>query len=324
MDPEDSGDFPVTLTEFLTIAGWQDALQTPMTGDASARRYTRLTDGGRSAILMQAPDDGSTPAFQRIAHYLRLNGLAAPVIHAGQPDHGLLLIEDFGNQRFADIADAEPTAAPHLYELATDVLIHLSRIPAMAGLPVYDGKTMAEQAMLFFDWSLPDQPLPDSALKVPLRQALITAARPFDRQRRVTMLRDYHAENLMLRAADGLAAAGLLDFQDAMQAHPAYDLVSLLQDARRNVDPHIEQDMTFRYMAETDHDSTDFYAAYALYGAARALRILGIFARLNARDGKARYLAFAPRVRANLERNLQHPHLSEVARVLTPWLEATA
>ncbi|WP_338082404.1 aminoglycoside phosphotransferase family protein [Donghicola mangrovi] len=314
----------MTPTEFLTIAGWQNAARTPMTGDASARHYARLTDHGRSAILMQAPDDGSTPAFQKIARYLRLNGLAAPTIYAGQPDQGLLLIQDFGDQRFADIADADPTAAPRLYQLATDVLIHLSRIPAMAGLPVYDGKTMADQAMLFFDWALPDQPLPDPALKEPLRQALITAARPFDRQQRVTMLRDYHAENLMLRSETGLAAAGLLDFQDAMQAHPAYDLVSLLQDARRDVDPQIEQDMTFRYMAETDHDSTDFYAAYALYGTARALRILGIFARLNARDGKARYLAFAPRVRANLERNLQHPHLSDIARVLTPWLEATA
>lgn len=314
----------MTVESFLTLAGWQDAQFTPMTGDASARKYTRLVHKQRSAIMMQAPRDGSTQAFMDIARYLRVSGLAAPKIHAGQPDEGLMLTEDFGDQRFADVADSDPDRAPQLYALATDVLIHLSRVPAMDGLKPYDGRTMAEQAGLIFEWALPSQPLPDPDLAAPLTDALKRAARPFDCMPQVTMLRDYHAENLMLRDAEGIQAAGLLDFQDAMRAHPAYDLVSLLQDARRDVDPAIEQEMTFRYMAETDCDSTDFYAAYALYGTGRALRILGIFARLAARDGKTRYLDFVPRVRANLERNLSHPHLSEVAKCLNPWLEATA
>ncbi len=314
----------MSVTEFLTLAGWQNAQISPMTGDASARQYSRLQRKQETAILMQAPQDGSTPAFARVARYLRQNNLAAPQIFAAQPDQGLLLTEDFGAYRFADIADQEPDRATSLYALATDVLIHLSRIPAMDGLQPYDGKAMAAQAELIFEWALPAKPLPDLTLAKPLNNALRQAARPFDRMPRVTMLRDYHAENLMLRDAEGIQAAGLLDFQDAMAAHPAYDLVSLLQDARRDVDPAIEQEMTFRYMAETDCDNTDFYAAYALYGTSRALRILGIFARLAARDGKTRYLDFVPRVRANLERNLSHPHLSEVARCLTPWLEATA
>ena len=314
----------MSVTEFLTLAGWQNAQISPMTGDASARQYSRLQRKQETAILMQAPQDGSTPAFARVARYLRQNNLAAPQIFAAQPDQGLLLTEDFGAYRFADIADQEPDRATSLYALATDVLIHLSRIPAMDGLQPYDGKTMAAQAELIFEWALPAKPLPDLTLTKSLKTALRQAARPFDRMPRVTMLRDYHAENLMLRDAAGIQAAGLLDFQDAMAAHPAYDLVSLLQDARRDVDPAIEQEMTFRYMAETDCDSTDFYAAYALYGTGRALRILGIFARLAARDGKTRYLDFVPRVRANLERNLSHPHLSEVSRCLTPWLEATA
>lgn len=314
----------MTVESFLTLAGWQSAQCTPMTGDASARQYARLVHKHRSAILMQVPRDGSTRAFMDIARYLRLNGLAAPEIYAGQPDEGFLLTEDFGDQRFADVAASDADRAPHLYALATDVLIHLSRVPAMNGLKPYDGRTMAEQAGLIFEWALPSQPLPDPDLATPLADALKRAARPFDRMPQVTMLRDYHAENLMLRDAEGIQAAGLLDFQDAMRAHPAYDLVSLLQDARRDVNPAIEQEMTFRYMAQTDCDSTDFYAAYALYGTGRALRILGIFARLAARDGKARYLDFVPRVRANLERNLAHPHLSEVAKCLEPWLEATA
>lgn len=314
----------MSVTEFLTLAGWQNAQISPMTGDASARQYSRLQRKQETAILMQAPQDGSTSAFARVARYLRQNNLAAPQIFAAQPDQGLLLTEDFGAYRFADIADQEPDRATSLYALATDVLIQLSRIPAMDGLQPYDGKAMAAQAELIFEWALPAKPLPDLTLAKPLNNALRQAARPFDRMPRVTMLRDYHAENLMLRDAAGIQAAGLLDFQDAMTAHPAYDLVSLLQDARRDVDPAIEQEMTFRYMAETDCDSTDFYAAYALYGTGRALRILGIFARLAARDGKTRYLDFVPRVRANLERNLSHPHLSEVARCLAPWLEATA
>lgn len=314
----------MTVQDFLTQAGWQNARIEPMTGDASARRYARLSLGQSTAILMQAPHDGSTRKFMEIARYLRLSGLSAPEIYAAQPDQGLLLTQDFGDLRFADVADREPERASALYSLATDVLIHLSRVPAMAALQPYDGKTLAEQAGLIFEWALPSQPLPDPGLAAPLTEALKRAARPFDLMPQVTMLRDYHAENLMLRDAEGIQAAGLLDFQDAMRAHPAYDLVSLLQDARRDVDPTIEQEMTFRYMAETDCDSTDFYAAYALYGVGRALRILGIFARLAERDGKTRYLDFAPRVRANLERNLSHPHLSEVAHCLDPWLEATA
>lgn len=314
----------MTLAAFLKAAGWQNADIQPMTGDASARQYARLHGKGRTAILMQAPNDGSTEAFVAVDRYLRAQSLAAPTLYAAQPDQGLLIIEDFGDTRFADVADKDGSRASELYELATDVLIHLSRVPAMADRCVYDGKTMAEQAELIFEWALPGKPLPDPAMATALKDALIQAAMPFDRGRRVTMLRDYHAENLMLREASGLQAAGLLDFQDAMLAHPAYDLVSLLQDARRDVDPAIEEEMTFRYMEHADHDSADFYAAYALYGVGRALRILGIFARLAARDGKDRYLDFVPRVRANLIRNLAHPHLSDVARILDSWLESTA
>ncbi|MEY8881369.1 aminoglycoside phosphotransferase family protein [Donghicola sp. XS_ASV15] len=313
----------MSLSAFLQAAGWQNAHIQPMTGDASARQYARLHSKGRSAILMQAPNDGSTHAFVAVDHYLRAQSLAAPTIYAAQPDQGLLITEDFGDTRFADVTDKDAANASNLYELATDVLIHLSRVPAMADRSIYDGKTMATQAALIFEWALPGKPLPDQTMAAPLKDALIRAALPFDRGRRVTMLRDYHAENLMLREASGLGAAGLLDFQDAMLAHPAYDLVSLLQDARRDVDPAIEEEMTFRYMACADHDSTDFYAAYALYGVGRALRILGIFARLASRDGKTRYLDFVPRVRANLIRNLAHPHLSDVAGILDPWLEST-
>ncbi|PRY91589.1 aminoglycoside phosphotransferase family protein [Donghicola tyrosinivorans] len=305
----------------LKLAGWDKADATPLAGDASSRRYTRLTRGEDRAILMQAPkgEAGGTPSFARLARHLRGIGLSAPKILSGNPQAGLLLLEDFGDGVFARQMAEDPAQIMPLYRLATDVLVHLHERPAPEGLPVYNARMMADQAMLLFDWPLPDRPTLDASARDALHAALIRAALPFDRQKRVLMLRDYHAENLMLLTErQGIARAGLLDFQDACLAHPAYDLVSLLQDARRDVDDTVAEEMTFHYLSRTDRDSHDFYSAYAVFGTGRALRILGIFARLAARDGKDRYLAFVPRVLDHLRTNLGHPAMTEVAAILSP------
>jgi len=135
---------------------------------------------------------------------------------------------------------------------------------------------------------------------------------------RIWTLRDYHSPNLIwLPERFGVARVGLLDYQDAVMGAPAYDLMSLLQDARRDVPENVETELYAYYWQQLEHndiayDREDFDIAYAILGAQRCTKILGIFARLADRDNKPAYLAHIPRVRAYLERNLQHPYLKDL------------
>ncbi|WP_293877656.1 MULTISPECIES: phosphotransferase [unclassified Sphingomonas] len=299
---------PAGAPAFLAQHGWAGDLS-PVAGDASFRRYFRVTSEGRTAILMDAPPPHEDPRpFIAIAEWLRGRGFAAPAIHAADLDQGLVLLEDFGDARLREAADADEPAALPLYAAAIDLLVELRAHPA-EGLAPYDRAVLHREAGLLVEWYAP-------ALGLDVDVAGYHAAwdAVFDHaltDEPVTVLRDYHAENLMLVGA--AQSLGLLDFQDALAGHPAYDLVSLLQDARRDVDPGVEEAMLQRYRAATGAGE-DFMAAYHVLGAQRNAKIIGIFTRLWKRDGKPRYPTLCPRVWAYLERDLSHPVLGPVAR----------
>lgn len=294
-------------------AGWGAAWLSPLAGDASARRYFRLhRPDGASAVLMDAPP-GSLDSTISMTEWLRGNGFRAPDILAADPAEGLLLIEDFGDDLLARRLEAEPALAPEAYARVTDLLAELHRLPPPDFIRPLDGPELAAQVGLFGEWYAPAAP--DLGPIIARLHARLCADTP-----PVCGLRDLHAENIFW--SDPL---GLIDFQDAVAAHPAYDLVSCLQDARRDVDPAIESACIARYIARTGADAARFRAAYALLGAQRNLRILGIFTRLARRDGKPRYLAMMPRVWGLVSRNLAHPELAELADALAgiPAPEAT-
>ena len=300
---------PSCAPAFLDRAGWSGATILPLAGDASFRRYFRVVRGAASAVLMDAPPEheDSRP-FLAVARHLGAIGFRAPRVLAEELDRGLILIEDFGDARMKEVIEADPAAEAGIYGQAIDLLADLHAAPPGA-LPPYDMAVYQREAGLFPEWYMPALGL--DADEAGYRAAWETALAPIADDRSITVLRDYHAENIML-LPDG--SLGLLDFQDALAGHPAYDLVSLLQDARRDVPPALEAAMIARYAARRPFDA----AAYALLGAQRHAKILGIFTRLWKRDGKPRYLAFQPRVWGYLERDLAHPALAPVKA----WFDA--
>lgn len=310
---------------FLSDAGWGAAGRAALAGDASARRYERLALDRRRAVLMDAsPGLGeSTERFARMARWLSGHGYSAPEILGEDHAEGFLLLEDLGDALFARLLAADPPREAELYAAATDFLVDLHRHPAPDFIAPLDAAGLADLAALMPRWYLTGI----GAAGNPQAEAvpdLIGAA--FDRLgdgRIVTALRDFHAENLIwLPERSGHARLGLLDFQDAVATHPAYDLVSLLQDARRDVSEATEAAMIARYVAARALEPASFGAIYALLGAQRALRIAGIFARLTLRDGKAHYLDYLPRVWRCLDRNLAHPALGDLARAVHEGLPA--
>ena len=304
---------PATAADFLAAHGWGGAAILPVAGDASFRRYFRVVDGGRSAILMDAPPPHEDPRpFITIALWLGERGFTAPQIHASDLVQGLVLIEDFGDIRMRETADAEAGRETALYESAIDVLIRLHAHEA-GPLPSYDRAVLHREANLLPEWYCPALGIePDIEGYTAAWDAVFDAALA---GRQVTVLRDYHAENLML--IDGSDVLGLLDFQDALAGHAAYDLVSLLQDARRDVDPALEAVMLDRYKQITGAGE-DFDIAYHVLGAQRNAKIVGIFTRLWKRDGKTRYPTLCPRVWRYLEHDLAHPALAPVKA----WFDA--
>ena len=302
---------PAKARSFLAKAGWGDASIEPLAGDASFRRYFRVRKGERCAMLMHAPPPNEDPEpFLRAAKWLDSNKLRAPVILAEDMSSGLVLLQDFGEVRMREYVDAWPQDAEAVYRVAIDTLLELHQLPPGP----FTQYTLAEyqrEAKLFIDWYCPaqglyiDGPSWTEAWAEALG-SLLSRQRPG-----VTVLRDYHAENIMLLG--GLEKQGLLDFQDALVGHPAYDLVSLLQDARRDVDTALEQAM-LDYYIERSGAQSEFLADYARLGAQRNAKIIGIFVRLWKRDGKPRYLDYIPRVWRLLERDLAHPALAPVAR----------
>ena len=312
------------IAAFLDAAGWGAATRTPLPGDASFRRYERLADDGRRALLMDAPPPEDVRPFVAIARHLVGLGYSAPAILAEDAASGLLVIEDLGEDTFTRLLDGGADPAP-LYELAVDLLIDLHRRPAAdavpPGLAPYDDARFVEEAALLTQWYLPavQGAAPPAATESEYCYLWRTA---LDKARGVPetlVLRDYHVDNLMrVPRRDGLAACGLLDFQDAVRGPATYDLVSLLEDARRDVDPALAQALRARYLAAfSDLDPNAFDRSMAILGAQRHAKVIGIFTRLLVRDGKPGYLRHIPRVWRLLEAALAHPALSALAA----WLD---
>jgi aminoglycoside/choline kinase family phosphotransferase len=309
---------------FIAANGWQAAVTRPLAGDASNRRYLRLQmpDGAR-AVLMDAPADRGEDvgAFARIARHLSSLGLSAPRILGEDTAQGFLLLEDLGDALFARVLEAEPNEEAALYEAATDVLVAVHSHPAPAALETYTPSLMADMAALAFDWyrECGGETGARAGFHAEMQSLLDRHTSPAD----VLIQRDYHAENLLwLPERAGVARVGLLDFQDAMRGHRAYDLVSILQDARRDVPPAIESAMIDCYVAATGVDAEAFVTAYHCLGAQRNLRILGVFARLCLCDGKAHYVDLIPRVWGLLQRDLAHPALHGIASAVADSLPA--
>lgn len=307
---------------FLERAGWGTAARCFLAGDASDRSYDRLTLDTQTAVLMDAaPGKGDDPAtFVSIARHLASLGLSPPAILAEDYTHGFLLIEDLGDGLFARLIAADPVLEAPLYAAATDVLIHLHRHPAPPGLPDLSAQDWAQAATFALDWYAyaATGDAPDPALFVTVMAELMRAHADGPR---VMILRDYHAENLLwLPRRIGVARVGLLDFQLAQLGQPGYDLVSLLQDARRDVASETEAAMIARFCTANQINPADFATAYATIGAQRALRILGIFARLSLKAGKPGYVSLIPRVWAQLWRNLAHPALAPLATICNDLL----
>jgi aminoglycoside/choline kinase family phosphotransferase len=234
--------------------------------------------------------------------------MRAPRIYAERPSQGLVLIEDFGADRMRDWLDENPDREDETYARAIDALVELHARPP-GPFDRYDMAVYQRETALFPEWFCPLQDLAvDAEGWRAMWDQVLTPMLP-RQDPGVTVLRDYHAENIMLLAN---GEQGLIDFQDALVGHPAYDLVSLLQDARRDVSPELERRMLDRYLSQVDADE-HFEADYARLGAQRNAKIVGIFARLWVRDHKPRYLAMIPRVWDALERDLQHPALAPVA-----------
>ena len=317
---------------FAARAGWGEASHHALAGDASARRYARLVQGAATAVLMDdAPPGNSVGAFLRTARLLRGMGYGAPAVLAADEAEGFVLLEDFGDDSFAALLDRPVPASLErtLYAAAVDLLVDLHRRPAPADLPRYDAAWLLDDATLFLEAGLASGSGAaaefETAWRGPLEEA--AAGSP------VLCLRDFHAGNLMwlpVRGDDGcgtqgLRRVGLLDFQDARAGPAAYDLVSLLQDARRDLGAGLEAAMVARYLdAAPGIDEAAFRAAYAVLGAQRAVRIVGVFHRLARRDGKPAYLAYLPRVWGHLDANLVHPALAPVRAWFARWCPAEA
>ncbi len=310
---------PAEAPDFLAANGWGGADIRPLAGDASFRRYFRVYRGDETAVLMDAPPEHEDVGpFLKVASHLLERGFAPPRPLAVDREQGLLLLEDFGDDRVAPLLQREPRRESEIYEAAVDILVRLSDEAAPADVPAYDAAALEREVRLFTDWYAPALDLEVDAVGFAAGWAeswgvvLDEAA-----QAPVLVLRDYHADNLMV--VPYLDQLGLLDFQDALAGHRAYDLVSLLQDARRDVAPELEAAMLDRYMTRAEiSDREAFRAEYEVLGAQRNVKILGIFTRLWKRDGKPAYPTMHPRIWTYLERNLAHPALSPVRA----WFEA--
>ncbi|MDY6923000.1 MAG: phosphotransferase [Pseudomonadota bacterium] len=340
--------------DFLKAAGLADAVRAPLPGDASTRRYERLTTrAGTTLMLMDQPpatesqpcDPSWTPeqrrasgwnavarlsagrieAFAAVAEHLRHAGLSTPDIIAVDADAGLAVIEDFGDNLFVQVIAAGEPQAP-LYLAAVDALarLHLTGLApqTMQGaggawpLLTYDGVALQGGADLFVEWTPKQHPELDFGPDVldEWRAAWAPVVAMGEQKASVVAHRDYHAENLIwLPQRTDHRRVGLIDFQDAVLAHPVWDLHSLLQDARRDVPPALEATAFEHYCEVMMVDRQAYWRDYVALAALNEARILGVFARLIARDGKPRYRQFMPRVWAHLNANLKQPGLEAVA-----------
>lgn len=326
------------MQEFVASAGWVGAELKLLAGDASFRRYERVFWQGKQAVLMDAPPEKEDVVpFVNVAKYLEALGFSAPHIMAEDRENGFLLLEDLGDDSYtkllASAAPAELVAKERLlYTAAVDVLAELHAKNRKGGvtldIPVYDRKFLMQEVNLLPDWFLPavmGQGAKTEKLAAEFKDLWEKLLDKYTPAQSVLVMRDYHADNLLwLPDRLGSSRVGLLDFQDALVGHPAYDLVSLLEDARRDVLPETVEAAIQHYLTQSGMDADEFAAAYAFLGAQRNAKIIGIFVRLGVRDGKKTYTRYLPRVWRHFEHDLQHPLLAPVkewvdAHILPEW-----
>lgn len=337
-------DRETVINAFLKNAGWDKAKRVPLPGDASARRYEKLTLGRDKAVLMDAPvspaksaggypeiaklADGRMIAFTAICEALTQRGFSAPKIIAADLDAGLLLSEDLGEALVARVLETSPELEREIYIAAMETLGALYRssfaplqnsFGQVWQLRDYDAAALQAETDLMLEWyfdykdiTLTDEKTAEWTQIWTQLWSYLSVHAPG------IVLRDFHAENIFwLPERSGTAHIGLIDFQDGLMGHPAYDVVSLIEDARRDVDPKLTQDLIEAFCGAAKIKNDDaFRAAYAVMGAQRNAKILGIFVRLAKRDKKPGYLKLLPRVEAHFENNLAHPALTELREFL--------
>jgi len=306
---------------FLRAAGFGAARLVPLPADASHRRYARLLGGPRPALLMDAPPPEDVRPFLAVARHIAGIGLSAPEILAADEAAGFLLIEDFGEATHAALLDAGAEPLP-LYLEAAEALAALHAAAPPPFLPAWDAAAMARAtAATFLDWWWPAAmgAPPEAATRAALEGAIRAMLAPFA-DLRGFVHRDYFPANLLrLPARRGPRRTGLIDFQDAGLGHPAYDLVSLVEDARRDVPAAVREAAIARYLAARGGIEREaFAAAMAASAAQRHLRVAALWVRLARRDAKPRYLAHGPRCWRLLAAALAHP----ATRPLREFLDA--
>jgi aminoglycoside/choline kinase family phosphotransferase len=311
---------PAAAPDFLAAHGWDGAEILPLAGDASFRRYFRVVRGDDTAVLMDAPPaEEDIGPFLSVAGHLLDRGFSPPRPLAVDRQQGLLLLEDFGDDRVGPYLADHPERTADIYAAAVDILARLAAQRAPDDLPPYDEAAMTREVMLFPEWYAPALGIEvDEAGFMDAWRSVWGSVLEVVERHPVMVLRDYHADNLMV--LPGRDELGLLDFQDALAGHPAYDLESLLQGSGRyDVPEDLEEAMIALYCERANVADPDLFRAhYEILGAQRNTKILGIFTRLWKRDGKAHYLALQPRVWRYLERNLSHPALAPVRA----WFDA--
>lgn len=312
--------------QFLTESGWTDADVHTLAGDASNRRYLRLAHCGKRAIVMDVTGEAEALGpFVAMTEWLRDQGYSAPAILEADYSRGYLLLEDLGDDLYSDWIRRRAADETMLYARAVDLLADLAdrpvpptigRGPSEMPVPPYDLAALEREALLMSDWWMPAASggTIERSLCQEYRGLIGEAVSGLADCRRILVLRDYHADNLIwLHERPGLAAVGLLDYQDVLVGHPSYDLVSLLEDARRDTPSELREAMIERYLSLCpDEDGEAFRRAYCVLGAQRNLKIVGIFARLAVRDRKPRYLQMIPRAWGHLVNDLRHPALARL------------
>lgn len=310
------------LNDFLRQNGWSDGDRKLLAADASFRHYDRLTRPNESRVLMDAPPPmENVRPFLKVARHLEKLGYSAPHVYAADEENGFVLLEDFGDATYTRLLKkGEDERA--LYALATDLLIDLHKLDEETAvpedLPPYDDDALLREAMLFPDWFMPaafghetDKAAADEYALLWQEVFPLVQKMP-----KTIVLRDYHVDNLMiLDGKTGLKACGLLDFQDALAGAVTYDIMSLLEDARRDIRPELFTEMQNRYisaMADKLPNRDEFLTSWAVLAAQRHAKVLGIFVRLCVRDGKPVYLRHLPRLWRLLERALEHPALAKL------------
>ena len=316
----------LSIDGFLIRAGWIDAERVLLAGDASFRRYERIKINDKTAVLMDAPppEEDARPFIKITEHLIKL-GYSVPHIFAQDIDSGFLLLEDLGDETFTNSL-AVGVDEKQLYQSATDVLIDLHGRELSEALPDdlenYDDEKLFTEVVLFVDWYMTG--IFGKTFSDHVRSDFLNiwykllSKISFDHE--TLVLRDFHADNLMwLPSREGIRKCGLLDYQDAVRGLPAYDLMSLLEDARRDLKPGMASDLLdYYYTSLPKFDRSQFNKVYAVLSAQRHCKVIGIFSRLAIRDRKYNYLTHIPRCWSLLERVCCFPEL----KILDDWLNA--